>query len=228
MKIVYQTNLPHIQPIGEVFFVTFRLVDSLPAEVLQKLQDDYAYKQKEIHKSKNPNLKQLLNDERKRYFSTFDSQLDTTNYGNHWLKLPEIAKIVSQKLHEFDKVYYDLYAYTIMSNHVHILVDFGKQTDNLPIELLDEVAINENKLATFDIHYKPLYKVMNLIKGASARYANLQLQRIGTFWQRDNYDYYVRNGKELNNILAYIINNPVKAGLVENWQDFPFTYLANM
>lgn len=76
-------------------------------------------------------------------------------------------------------------------------------------------------------NYKPLYEVMRLIKGATARYANQILKRTdNNFWQRDNYNHYVRNGTELNNIINYIVQNPVKAGLVENWQDFPFVYVA--
>ena len=228
MKTIYETNLPHIQPTGEVFFVTFRLVDSLPKEVLKKMQDDYIFTKEEIYGKKLPKQKQELQDQRKRYFREFDAKLDTTKGGNHWLKIPEIAEIITKKLHEFDKIYYDLYAYTVMSNHVHVLFDFGKQIDNLPKEILEDFNNLDNleSMERFEIHYKPLYKVLNLIKGASSRYANIALKRTGTFWQKDNYDHYVRNAKELNNIVNYIIQNPVKAGIVEDWREFPFTYLS--
>jgi REP element-mobilizing transposase RayT len=205
MKTYYQTNLPHIVPIGEVFFVTFRLVDSLPKEVIALLYEEYCFLQK--NKSKIERHKQ--------YFAKFDNYLDSNTTGNHWLKTPSVAEIVMKKLHEFDKKYYDLYAYVVMSNHVHLLVDFGKQIENLPA---NAVICNEN--------YAQLDKVMNLIKGATSRYANIELGRKGKFWQKGSYDHYVRNGKELNNIISYIVNNPVKAGIVENWEDYPYIYNA--
>jgi putative transposase len=208
MKTYYQTNLPHIVPIGEVFFVTFRLVDSLPKDVIALLYEEYFLLQEQAKK-------QSVIEGYKRYFAKFDNYLDSNTTGNHWLKTPSVAEIVMKKLHEFDKKYYDLYAYVVMSNHVHLLVDFGKQIENLPA---NAVISNEN--------YAQLDKVMNLIKGATSRFANIELGRKGKFWQKGSYDHYVRNGKELNNIIAYIVNNPVKAEIVENWEDYPYIYNA--
>ncbi|TAE11149.1 MAG: hypothetical protein EAZ95_13960 [Bacteroidetes bacterium] len=49
--------------------------------------------------------------------------------------------------------------------------------------------------------------------------------RQGTFWQEKSFDRIIRNDKELQNIINYTIQNPVKAGIVENRQDFPYSYL---
>ena len=51
------------------------------------------------------------------------------------------------------------------------------------------------------------------------------LKREGAFWQSESYDHVVRNDVELKRIIAYVLNNPVKAGLVENWQDWPYSYV---
>ena len=51
-------------------------------------------------------------------------------------------------------------------------------------------------------------------------------EKKGAFWQHESYDHVVRNEKEFERILAYIVNNPVKAGLVADWQDWPYTYMA--
>ncbi len=67
---------------------------------------------------------------------------------------------------------------------------------------------------------------MRLIKGRSARSANRILQRSGRFWQDESYDHFVRDEHELENIIRYILYNPVVAGLAKNWQDWPFTYLS--
>ena len=45
---------------------------------------------------------------------------------------------------------------------------------------------------------------------------------IGKLWQRSFYDHIVRQSDDAQAIVAYILNNPVKAGLVERWQDWPW------
>lgn len=113
-----------------------------------------------------------------------------------------------------DRQYYDLHAYCIMPNHVHILIDTKQQLEQ----------INNDFIADIPEGYVQLDKIMQLIKGSIARYANLALGRTGKFWQRDSYDHYIRNEKEWQNILAYILNNPVKAGLVKDWENWPYTF----
>ena len=62
------------------------------------------------------------------------------------------------------------------------------------------------------------------LKGRSAREANLLLGREGAFWQAESYDHVVRNAAEMQRIVAYILENPVKAGLAADWQQWPHTY----
>ena len=42
-------------------------------------------------------------------------------------------------------------------------------------------------------------------------------------WQRSAYDHVCREGETAENVLTYIVNNPVRAGLVDCWQDWPWT-----
>jgi putative transposase len=80
----------------------------------------------------------------------------------------------------------DLHAYVIMPNHVHVL-------------LAPKI---------------PPPKLMQYIKGASAREANKILGISGKpFWQHESYDHRVRTPEEFTKIHRYIENNPVKAGL---------------
>jgi REP element-mobilizing transposase RayT len=66
--------------------------------------------------------------------------------------------------------------------------------------------------------------LLNSLKGATARYANRLLGRTGEpFWQKESYDHWVRNKDEFEKIRAYIEANPVKAGLVRNPRDFPWS-----
>jgi hypothetical protein len=67
-------------------------------------------------------------------------------------------------------------------------------------------------------------RLMKSLKGASAREANRVLGRTGEpFWQKESYDHWVRNPSELEKIRMYVEANPVKAGLVRNPQDYPWS-----
>lgn len=70
----------------------------------------------------------------------------------------------------------------------------------------------------------PLWKVMQDLKKYTAVHSNRLIGNEGEkFWEEESYDHVVRE-KEFNRILAYILNNPVKAGMVKNWDDWPWTY----
>jgi len=72
--------------------------------------------------------------------------------------------------------------------------------------------------------YTQLDKIMHLIKGGSSFLVNRKLERSGKLWFKDSYDHYVRNEKEWLNIAAYILRNPVKAGLANKWDSWPFSF----
>ena len=64
---------------------------------------------------------------------------------------------------------------------------------------------------------------MQSLKGFSAARCNCQLGSHGTFWQQESYDHWVRDADELERIIRYIENNPVKAGLVIRPEDWLFS-----
>ncbi len=74
---------------------------------------------------------------------------------------------------------------------------------------------------------KSLGLIMKNIKGRSSREINLLLSRSGTFWQKASYDRLVRDEKELSAIGDYILENPVKAGLTDRWENWPYTYVKS-
>ena len=64
-------------------------------------------------------------------------------------------------------------------------------------------------------------------KGSTAREANRVLGRTGErFWQAESYDHWVRDDHELERIVAYIENNPVKAGLVARPEEYRWSSAA--
>ena len=63
-----------------------------------------------------------------------------------------------------------------------------------------------------------------LLKGYTARKANGLLSRTGAFWQRESYDHVIRDANEWQRIVIYVLNNPVKAGLVDTWEEWKWNY----
>ena len=199
----YKRNLPHFLPIGSTFFITSCLKGSIPKEIISQLQADLINVQDRIRLefANDERFNIELSNAQKRHFGHLDKHLDNYTGGFHWLKQPEIAKIVLDTFHFWNDKGYELLAYTIMSNHFHILFD----TQN------------------FDTHPTT---IMASIKRFSSTNANSVLNRKGiTFWEDESYDRRVRDYEELLRIINYIIQNPVKANLVKHWKDYPFTWL---
>ncbi len=74
---------------------------------------------------------------------------------------------------------------------------------------------------------KPPYElshIMKGIKGVSARRINTIRQATGSLWQDESWDRIVRDAEEFDEKAEYMMNNPVKAGLVLRAEDYPFWY----
>ncbi len=121
----YKRNLPHWQPSGAEFFITFRLAGTLPKEAIQLLKE----KQKQFYSisqnSKKPPVQKAKFAD--KIFEHYEKLLDSQFAGPTWLKEKDVAKIVTDSLHFYDQDRYDLYAYTIMSNHVHLVLNILKR-----------------------------------------------------------------------------------------------------
>jgi len=85
--------------------VTFRLVDSLPRSVLERLEGELAHLEKKD-----------LDIERRRRIEEY---LDR-GVGMVWLKDERVAKIVEDALLFFDGSRYGLLAWVVMPNHIHV------------------------------------------------------------------------------------------------------------
>jgi putative transposase len=67
-------------------------------------------------------------------------------------------------------------------------------------------------------------EIMQAIKGASAHRINKLLQRRGKVWQEESFDYALRHEERISSKLEYMMENPVRAGLVENPLDYPWLW----
>lgn len=203
-KFSYRRRLPHIQPEGATFFVTSRLAGSLPIEVMERLIQEKRQVDEEVGKiSDKKECAEKTYLEARKYFAKWDQELDHSSTGINFLSNSRIADMVAESLHYHDGKVYELLAYCIMPNHKHIVFTPLKE--------------NNEK-------YYPLSKIMHSLKRHTANEANLILRREGEFWQHENYDHFARDEKELERIVKYVLYNPVKAGLVQNWQDWKWTY----
>lgn len=215
MKTFYRRNLPHIQPLGASFFITFRLVNSVPVAAASNLSEKYYQKLaqskfiQDLHK-RNVEIFNL----RKRYLEELDDVLHKIKTGPHFLRDGEIIRIIGTEIKKYDGILYHLIAYSIMSNHVHLVIDTGAQIENIEN---DEELIQK---------YLSLDKILQKIKGATSRYINLYLSKTGQLWHRESFDIYIRNEKMLENVINYTLQNPVKAGLVKSWEDYEGNYFV--
>jgi REP element-mobilizing transposase RayT len=65
---------------------------------------------------------------------------------------------------------------------------------------------------------------MRSLKRHTAKEINILLERDGTFWQPQYHDHAIRKDEDLNEVVLYTLHNPVRAGLVKDFRDYPFWY----
>lgn len=226
-KQFYTRNRPHKHPPDSVLFVTFRLAGSVPKAVLDQYRAERIWLEKEIVRVGRRSTNTALDIEQidrllefhRVWFARFEAITDAAKHGPMWLGQAGIRQIVAEKLIENDGNWFRLDAFSIMSNHVHVVFKPNVSERNLS-------EIRSNGKVGFVTPEKTLAQIMQGIKGATAREANLRLERTGSFWEKESYDHYVRDDAEFHRVVKYTLNNPVKAGLVSKWQDWPGNYLA--
>jgi len=207
-QLSYHRNLPHIQPEGATLFITFRLHGSLPLHIIRQLLEEKQRAEKEIERIADPEERYhhayLLD---RRLFAKWDDALANNKHGPFWLRNPQIAALIADSIHYRHEKTYELNAFCIMPNHVHLVCK--------PLEKDDGT------------HYA-MSRIMHSLKRHTARESNKLLNREGDFWQHENYDHVVRNDDEWRRIVNYVLNNPVKAGWVEKWEDWKWSYCRNL
>jgi REP element-mobilizing transposase RayT len=179
-------HLPHWEAAAATYFVTFRLADSLPQETLRSI----LFAREDIPATAAKMGRAISEAEQKRLqklnTQRIEKYLDAGS-GVCFLANEAVANIVAEALRQFDGIRYQLFAWCAMPNHVHAVFR----------------ALAENTLP----------QIIHSWKSYSAKQANKILQRSGEFWQREYYDHLVRNTSEFHRAVAYVMDNPRKAGL---------------
>jgi REP element-mobilizing transposase RayT len=167
--------LPHRDEPGLTQFVTFRLADAFPVELrwewesLLRIEDDR---------------------QRRRQLETYLDQ----GRGECHLRRPDIAALVENSLLFRHELQYELRAWVVMPNHVHVL---------------------------FRVLSEPLSQLVDAWKGFTAKEANKFLERKGKFWQDGYWDTYMRSPEHEARARRYIEHNPTKARLAGLPKDWP-------
>lgn len=191
--------LPHCDFPNLVQFVTFRLEDSMPA-------------------SRRGEWEQLLKIEDIR-----EKRLKLEDYldrgiGKCYLRDARIAKIVEEALLHFHGGHYELLAWCVMPNHVHVLVDvrmipLWKIVQNWKVHSAQEAG----RLLRVE-RRAPARQVSRKVVDEPSRCSALR-----PFWQREYWDTFMRDEEQERKAVRYIENNPVKAKLCREPKQWPFS-----
>lgn len=183
-------RLPHWEADHAIYFVTFRLADSLPRAVLRA----YELERQSIMAAALAARREFSPSEQKRFKTLFSEKIESNldaGAGHCYLAKQAVADVVVEALRHFDLARYRLHSWCVMPNHVHVLFRL----------------LGSRKLAG----------ALHSWKSYSALRANSLLGLSGEFWQREYYDHLVRSEEEFYRIVEYIVRNPEKAGL-RDWR----------
>jgi REP element-mobilizing transposase RayT len=181
--------LPHLERDGAIYFVTFRLADALPGHVLASIRAEH---QARLEKARAAGMLSTEEQDRLDLFVSRRIQryLDAGKGACH-LANPLLAESLAQTMRRFAGTRYRLFAWCIMPNHVHAVMQ--------PL-----------KPAT-------LSTILHSWKSFAANVAQKQLGVSGPLWQREYYDHLIRNDEALWRIMTYVAQNPLKASL-SDWR----------
>ncbi len=179
---------------GVAYFVTFRLADSLPADEIRRLKHEREALLADALAHKRPltwhEEQQLL-----AWYSEKVERLLDAGHGDCWLNRPEVGELVATAVKFFAGQRYDLRAWVVMPNHVHVVV--------------------------WPHPGRVVSEILHSWKSYTATQANRLLRREHEpFWQTESYDHWIRDDAESTRLVAYIEANPVKAGLCARPEDW--------
>lgn len=193
--------------------INFRLYDSVPKKVIEdwkaalsllgsqtsSLRENLSRRE---NSSDGENLSGILSrceklagdlsaceKEERRLLSLIDKYEDA-GYGSCVLKNDNVAKIVHDAIFFYNNKKYNVISWCIMPNHVHVL-----------IELIENVSLSN---------------ILHSWRSFSSNEINKILNRTGRLWMPEYFDRFIRDNEHFNNVVNYIHNNPVKAGLVDD------------
>ena len=181
---VRRGNLPHLRQEGGLYFVTFRLGDSIPRKKLREWE-----RRRQMVLDQRANARSgadvlLLDAELDRLTGLIDRWLDC-GWGSCLLRFPAAKSVVDSTLQHFDGLRYELNESVVAANHVHAIV---RPADDCE---LSEIVRSWKAYSTKALKKVP--EVRRMIGSGS-----------GVLWQRESFDHLVRNEKRHDEYIQYI------------------------
>jgi hypothetical protein len=120
-------------------------------------------------------------------------------------QLPETARkiVMNSCLHD-NGTRYDLRVAVVMPDHVRMIM----------VPRVDE---KEQRMWTMP-------EILDAVKGASAHLINKALGRRGLVWQQESFDHVLRSSESLDAKIQFVLDNPVRRGLVANSGEYPWLW----
>jgi len=133
------------------------------------------------------------------YHTRFSLCADFPKFGEDWMFQTVEAAILVH--HKKDCL---LYAYVIMADHAHVVLE--------PLPRLRDDLMS---WCDYGMYYR-LEDISGKIKGRSSYLINRQLGRSGPIWLRESFDRTIRNQRDLENAVEYVHCNPVRWRLTDD------------
>ena len=169
-------NLPHWAQQNKTVAVTFRLADALPQTTLNEYLSEKKRLETQVNQAAKKDDPAFLQNAKGRLSEHWHQTLETAlekGHGECLLAKPEVADLMENALHHFDGDRYQLYAFAIAANHVHVI--FEPKND----------------------HQTP--DILHSWKSFTAHEINKQLNREGDVWQDETYDHLLRDHTDFIN-----------------------------
>ncbi len=216
-------RLPHRQQDGITYFVTFRLADSLPQNLLDQWRSERAMWLK-FHPE--PWSVKVEAEYHRQFSVRLEDWLDD-GHGSCLLRAATMRKCVESVLRRFDGARYQHHAWVIMPNHVHMLVslaageDLGellkawKGASSRAMKKLCPAAIGQEGVPEGRHSCRPGHADMPRSGRQECRPSETALavaadERI---WMKDYFDRMIRDAAHFWRCARYIRRNPAKAKL---------------
>nr|VFJ43750.1 MAG: type I restriction enzyme, R subunit/putative DNA methylase [Candidatus Kentron sp. FW] len=215
--------LPHRNHPDLLQAITYRLEDSLPADALTRME-----KELQTIDPKHGDI-----EKRKR----LDAWLDA-GHGECILRDPHAAVCVVDTWRHFAKERYDLLAWVVMPNHVHVLIRvyegwaLGKIVQSWKSytgRWIAEMRRGECRGCRAGARQSQVEDQRSRSGARRSQVGVPQSQveigrsRERPVWMREYWDRFIRDEKHFLSVLDYIHQNPVKAGLASNAEEWSYS-----
>lgn len=181
-------NLPHWHHLRVMQFVTFRLNDSLPKDVVRRILSERLAWEKSHPK---PWTKTDMMAYRRIFGGRYEEAIDN-GYGICYMNDRALHDVVANCILRFDAIRYEVHSFVVMPNHVHALLEITDKRYTIGM-------------------------IVGSWKRNSAKLINEMLGATGQIWERESWDTMIRSHAHLHHALNYIEKNRRAAKAIRGW-----------